>query len=76
MIGVPAPMMRIMFALMHNRSVRSGTRTAEEAGLEEVERPELAAVRQYALASGLRIRPIITLTWAQIDWANETIQGD
>jgi integrase len=46
---------------------------AEEAQLEVLERPEVMVLRRFKFASGLRIAPIINLTWPQIDFINETV---
>jgi integrase len=46
---------------------------AEEAQLEVLEWPEVMAVHHFKLTSGLRIAPIINLTWPQIDFVNETV---
>ena len=50
--------------------------SAEEAQLEVLEWPEVMVVRQFKPASGLRITPIINLTWPQIDFVNENRDSD
>jgi integrase len=46
----------------------------DEAKLEEVARPELAAIQRFAFATSLRIAEIVSLTWPQVDFENREIR--
>lgn len=47
---------------------------AEEAALAAVLRPDYVPIWRFALATGVRMREAVDLTWDMVDWGNRTIR--
>lgn len=47
---------------------------AEQGKLAEIERPHLAAAREFALLTSLRLAEVVSLTWPQVDFLGGVIR--